>query len=67
MEMTLAVSQGVGKLSVVNERLNNIASWSEISFLSSFDTKVGILYVPVALLISRDVRIICEVISVIFI
>ena len=45
---------------VVNERLNKSASWSEISFLSSFNTLVGILYGPVALLISND-----EIISLI--
>ena len=47
----------VGKLPVVNERLNKSASWSEISFLSSFNTLIGILYGPVALLISSDERI----------
>ena len=55
--MTLAVFNRVGKLPVVNERLNKTASWSEISFLSSFNTLVGILYGPVALLISSDERI----------
>ena len=52
--MTLAVFQRVGKLPVVNERLNKLESRSEISFLSSFNSLVGILYGPVALLISRD-------------
>ena len=42
---------------VVNERLNKLASWWEISFLSSLNTLVGILYRPVALVISRDERI----------
>ena len=36
---------------------NKSASWSKISFLSNFNTLVGILYGPVALLISSDVRI----------
>ena len=44
----------VGKVSVVNERLNKSASWSEISFLSSCNALVGILYGPVALLICSD-------------
>ena len=30
--MTLTVFKGVGKQPVVNERLNKLASWSEISF-----------------------------------
>ena len=77
--MTLAVFKRVGKLPVVNERLNKLESWSEISFLSSFNTLVGIIYGPVALLISRDKRIffcwcekkrimvfVCKVISIIF-
>ena len=55
--MTLAVFNRVGKLPVVDERLNKSASWSEISFLGSFSTLVGILYEPVALLISSDERI----------
>ena len=55
--MALAVCNRVGKLPVVNERLNKTASWLEISFLSSFNTLVGILYGPVALLISSDERI----------
>ena len=55
--MTLAVFNRVGKLPVVNERLDKTASWSEISFLSSFNTLAGILYGPVALLISSDERI----------
>ena len=55
--MTLALFNRVGKLSVVNKRLNKSVSWSEISYLSSFNTLVGILYGPVALLISRDQRI----------
>ena len=49
--MTLAVFNGVGKLSIENERLNKSASWSAISFLSSFNTLVGILYGPVVSLI----------------
>ena len=52
--MTLAVFNRVGKLPVVNEGLNKSASWSEISFLSSFNTLVGTLYGSVALLISSD-------------
>ena len=55
--MTLVVLKRVGKLSAVNERLNKLASWSEISFSSSFNILVGILYGPVALLIYRDERI----------
>ena len=55
--MTLAVFNRVGKLPVINERLNKSASWSERSFLSNFNTLVGILYRPVALLISNDERI----------
>ena len=55
--MTLAVFNRVGKLTVVNERLNKSASWSEMSFLSNFNTLVGILYEPVALLISSNERI----------
>ena len=55
--MTLTDFNRVGKLPVVNERLNNSASWSEMSFLCNFDTLVGILYGPVALLISSDERI----------
>ena len=51
------VFQSVGTLSVINEGLNKFASWSEISFLSSFNTLVGILYGAVALLISRDWRV----------
>ena len=54
--MTLAAFTRVGKLPVVNERLNKLAIWSEISFSSSFNTLVGILYRPVALLISRNGR-----------
>ena len=55
--MTLAVFNRLGTLSFVNKRLNKSASWSEISFLSGFNTFVGILYGPVALLISSDERI----------
>ena len=55
--MTLAVFNRVGKLPVVNERLNKSASWSEMSFLSNFNTLVGILYGSAALLISSDERI----------
>ena len=36
--MTLAAFTRVGKLPVVNERLNKLAIWSEISFSSSFNT-----------------------------
>ena len=52
--MTLAVFNKVGKLPVVKERLNKSANWSEISFSSSFNTLVEILYGPVALLVSSD-------------
>ena len=55
--MTLAVFNRVGKLSVVNGRLNKSVSWSDMSFLSNFNTLVGILYGPIALLISSDERI----------
>ena len=55
--MTLAVFNRVGKLTVANERLKKSARWSEISFLSGFNTLVGILYGTVALLISSDKRI----------
>ena len=55
--MTLAVFNRVGKLPVVNERLNKSGSWSEMSFLRSFNALVRILYRPVALLISIDERI----------
>ena len=55
--MTLAVFNRVGKLPVVKERLNKSASWSEISFLSSFNTLVRTLYGPDALLVSSDKRI----------
>ena len=55
--MTLANFDRVGKLTVITERLNKSASWSDISFLSSFNTLIGILYRPVALLISSDERI----------
>ena len=54
--MTLAVFNRVGKLPIVNERLNKSASWSEMLFLSNFNTLVGILYGPVALLISIVMR-----------
>ena len=47
----------VGKLPVVNERLNKSGSWSEITFLGSFNTLVGLLYGPVTLLISSNERI----------
>ena len=57
LRLTLAVFNRVGKLPFVNKRLNKSASWSEISFLSNFNTLVGILYGPVALLISCDERI----------
>ena len=53
----LAVFKRVGKVPVVKERLNKSASCSEISFLSSFKTLLGILYGPVDLLISREERI----------
>ena len=55
--MTLAVFKRVEKLPVENERLNNLASWSELSFLNSFNTLAQLLHVPVALLISREDRI----------
>ena len=55
--MTLAVFNIVAKLPVVNERLNKSASWSEMPFLSNFNTLVGILYGSVVLLISSDERI----------
>ena len=56
--MTLANFDRVGKLTVITlNRLNKSASWSDISFLSSFNTLIGILYGPVALLISSDERI----------
>ena len=45
------------KLSVVNERLKKLASDSEISSLSSFNTLHGLLYGTVVLLISGDERI----------
>ena len=35
-----------GKLPVVNQRLSKSASWLEKSFLSSFNTLVGIPYGP---------------------
>ena len=47
----------VGKVPVINERFNKLPCWSEISFLSSFNTLVGILHGPVVLLIYRDDRI----------
>ena len=55
--MTLAVFNRVGKLPVINKRLNKSASWSEMLFLSNFNTLLGILYGPVALLISSGERI----------
>ena len=57
--MTLAVFKRVGQLAVINGRLNKLAHFSEISFLNSFNTLVGILilYRVVALLISREDRI----------
>ena len=55
--MTLAVFNRVGKLPVVKERLNKSASWSEISFSSSFNTLVRTPYGPDALLVSSDKRI----------
>ena len=55
--MTLEVFNRVGKLPVINERKNKSAAWSEMSFLSNFNTLVGILYGPVVLLISSDERI----------
>ena len=56
IEMILTVSKRIGKLPLINKRLNKLASCSEISFLNSFYTLVGILYGPVALLISRKDR-----------
>ena len=55
--MTLAVFDRVGKVPVVKESLNKSASWSEISFLSSFNTLVRTLYGPDALHVSSDKRI----------
>ena len=46
------------KLLNVNERFHKLASWLEISFLSSFEFLVGILYGPVALVVSGDKQII---------
>ena len=43
---------------VVKEMLNKSASCSEMSFLSIFETLLGILYGPVDLLIFREERII---------
>ena len=55
--MILAVFNRGGKLSIVNEKLNKSASWSNISFLWSFIVLVGTLYGPAALLISSVERI----------
>ena len=55
--MTLLLFKRVGKLPFANERLNKSASCSEISFLNGFNTLVGILYEPVAFLMSREERI----------
>ena len=55
--MTSVVFNTVGKPPVVNERLNKSASCSEISFFSGFNTLVGILYGPAALMISSDERV----------
>ena len=54
---TLAFFKRDLKLPVVNERLKKLASVSEISFLSSFNTLHGLLYGTVVLLISGDERI----------
>ena len=43
--MILAVSKRVGKLPLINKRLNKLASCSDISFLNSFNILVGILHV----------------------
>ena len=45
------------KVIVVKERFNKSPSCSKISFLSIFQTLVGILYGSVYLLISREERI----------
>ena len=55
--ITLAVFNRVGKVSVVEERLNKSSNCSEMLFLSIFKTLLGILYGPVDLLISREERI----------
>ena len=55
--MILAVFNRGGKLSIVNEKLNKSASWSDISFLWSFIILVGALYGPAALLMSSGERI----------
>ena len=55
--ITLAVFKRVGKVPAVKERLNQSVSCSEMSFLSTFKTLLGILNGPVDLLISRKERI----------
>ena len=54
--MTLKVFERVGKLPVENEKLNTSTSCSKISFLSSFNTLVGIQYGRIALVMSREDR-----------
>ena len=56
--ITLAVFKRVGKVPVVKQRLNKSASYSEMSFLSTFETLLGILCGSVDLLVSRQERII---------
>ena len=56
--ITLAVFKRVGKVPVVKQRLNKSASYSEMSFLSTFKTLLGILCGSVDLLVSRQERII---------
>lgn len=46
--MTLSVFKRVRKLPVANEKLNKLASFSEISFWSSFNNLVEILHGPAA-------------------
>ena len=46
--MTLSVFKRVRKLPVTNEKLNKLASFSEISFWSSFNNLVEILHGPAA-------------------
>ena len=56
--MTLAVFKRVRKAPDVKERLNKLASCSELSFLSILTTLLGILYDrPVDLLICSEERI----------
>ena len=48
---TLATLSIVGKMPVENEILNISANWVEISFLSSFNILVGMLFDPYNLLV----------------